>query len=655
MSMSGLAPELVGTFCAVADTFLPRTAHTPGGHAASDLDLAEEFEHLVLAKLSPVARGDLERLLSLLSSRAGALALYGRPKPFRDLTAPEREAALRRMAASRLNQVRQGYRALKSLAGFLFTAPRDPGDGWPPWLAMGYPGPDGPPPDEPKRLLPVVVDRPTALTADVVVVGSGAGGGPAAAVLAAAGLDVVVVEKGGYHNEADFTHLESDAYQRLYLDHNLGSTPDGAVSILAGSTLGGGTVVNYTTSFATPEDVRAEWDREAGFDEVFTGPEYRSASDAVHARLGINRDHNEPSGREELIEKALRELGWHIDYMPRNVVGCEPDECGFCGLGCRRAAKQSTLRTWLEDAAGHGARFIVGADVHRILFHDGAATGVEAIANGHPVTVRARAVVLAAGALNTPAILLRSGVGGKAVGRFLRLHPVTVVWGRFPDPVEPWTGIMQAVHSDEFADLDGNGYGFRFETAAVHPAFPSTFIPWEDGRQFKDDLYALRHWAPVGILLRDYSAGRVKVRRDGRPVWTYGLDTRDAAHFREGVRRGFELMAAAGASEIVASTLRPVRMHPGGDRDGHQFESAWRDAGYGPNQTIYLSFHQMGSARMGSDPRTSVVDATNQVHGVPGLFVMDGSCFPTASGVNPMISIQSIAHRAASNLAASLT
>jgi choline dehydrogenase-like flavoprotein len=111
------------------------------------------------------------------------------------------------------------------------------------------------------------------------------------------------------------------------------------------------------------------------------------------------------------------------------------------------------------------------------------------------------------------------------------------------------------------------------------------------------------------------------------------------------------LYAAAGAVEIISSTIRPIRWVPGSGRPVSEFMDGVDAIGYGSNRTGYFTFHQMGSARMGSDPTTSVVDDNNQVHGVQGLYVMDGSCFPTASGVNPMLSIASIAHRASTLLA----
>lgn len=648
-----LSAKALATFDIVVDTILPATDGdgevwtTPGGGLEFSAALPSVFERLP----HDLDRRDLVRFLGLLDSPAGGLILFGKAKAFTGLTAEERADGYRKMEGHRLGVVRGGVRALKTLAALMWVTTDDPANRPPTWDAMGYPGPAGPPPDTPKRLPTTDVTHNATLTCDVVVVGSGAGGGTAAGVLAAAGLDVIVLEAGGYRNESDFDHLEATAYRDMYLNGALKSTADGGTTVLSGATLGGGTVINYTTSLATPGSVRREWDETAGFSGAFTGEAYAASIKAVQERLNVNQNHGWPSMRDQLMEKGLTELGWYVDEMPRNVDGCREDECGYCTMGCRLGAKKSTTLTFLQDAADNGARIVTGANVDAVTRESGRATGVTATVGKHTLTVKARAVVLAAGSLNTPAILLRSGLGGKAVGRHLHFHPVTAVWARFEQRVDPWSGVLQARYSDEFADLDGNGYGFRFETAPVHPLFPAAFLGWEDGASFKRDILGLGHLDVAGILLRDRDHGRVVVRRDGSPVWRYSISKYDQAHIREGVLRAAELYEAAGASEIISSTTRPVRWHPGGGRPISEFMEGVDAIGYGSNRMGYFTFHQMGSARMGSDPATSVVDESNEAHDVVGLFVMDGSCFPTASGVNPMLSIAAIAHRGATLLA----
>ena len=647
-----LKSRLLDSFTAVVDTILPAVPGdgpvwtTPG----RDLGLAQRLHRVFESLPHDHDRRQLKLILGLLGSRAGGMVLFGRAEAFSTMSQPRRADAFRSMEDSPVAMVRQGARALKTVTALLWVTSEYPATPPAPWTEMGYPGPDGPPPPVPKPIRAETITGDTTIDADVVVVGSGAGGGTAAAVLTSAGLSVVVLERGGYRNEADFSHLEADAYRSMYLDGALGFSADGSILMLAGATLGGGTVINYTTSFPTPDRIREEWDRVAGFDQVFTGERFEASTAAVQARLEVNRENGSPSNRDRLMDKGLRGLGWHVDEMPRNAVGCTEQDCGYCTMGCRIGAKRSTLTTYLQDAADAGARIITDAEVRLVETEQGRATAVTARVGEHRVRVRTKAVLLAAGALNTPAVLLRSDAGGAAAGRYLRVHPVTALWGRFDQLVEPWTGVLQSRYSDEFTDLDGDGHGFRFETAPVHPLFPSAFIGWEDGASFKRDVLGLGHLNVAGILLRDRDHGRVVVRKDGSPVWKYRISDFDQGHVRVGVRRAAELLAESGAREVITSSVRPVRWIPGsGPLNAFMAEA---DAmGYGPNRTSYFSFHQMGTARMGADPETSVVGAANETHDIRGLYVIDGSCFPTASGVNPMLTIAAIAHRGATILA----
>lgn len=626
-------------FARVAETLLPTQAK--GGPT-----LAEVYPLLPHDR----DRADLRRLLDLLGSKAGGLLLYGQPRPFVSLSPRLRAEAFSAMQRHPVDQVRQGAHALKSLVALMALTTDDPSTPPRAWEEIGYPGPGGPSPGRAKTIPIETITHDTHLDADVVVVGSGAGGGVVAGVLAKAGLNVLVLEAGGYSNESDYSHLESDAYRRMYLHAALGSTSDGGLSILAGATLGGGTVINYTTSLPTSPTLREEWDRLAGFDQVFTGDSFDASLEAVNARLGVNTSNGTPSSRDQLMEKGLRALGWHVAEQPRNAEGCSMEDCGYCTMGCRRGAKRSTLLTYLQDAADSHASFVVGAHVDAVTFDRGRVTGVVGRVGEHRITARAPAVVLAAGALNTPAILLRSGLGGPAVGDNLALHPVTALWGRFQERVELWTGTLQARYSDQFADLDGEGFGFKFETAPVHPFFPGVLIGWDDAESFWGDLAGLAHLTVLGVLLRDRGRGRVVIRRDGTPVWKYRISPSDQRHLRQGVKRGAQLLAAAGAGEVLPSTIRPVRYRPGNETL-NDFIQRVDEVGYGSNQTIYFTFHQMGSASMGAEPATSVADQHNQVHQTSGLYVMDASCFPSPSGINPMISVAAIAHRGAVMLA----
>ncbi|HET6751319.1 MAG TPA: GMC family oxidoreductase N-terminal domain-containing protein, partial [Actinomycetes bacterium] len=306
----------------------------------------------ILGRLA--SRRDRDRLaavLAALDSRAGALLLTGRPTPLSRCSPAAAEAVVRRWGAARLPPRRRLAAAVGPVA--LLAAYGWPG---PARDATGYPGPLGPAPDVPRRLAPLRLDADEELACDVAVVGSGAGGGVVAAELARAGLDVVVLEKGGYLAERDFHHQEGDAYRDLYLYAQTLTTDDLACRIVAGSTLGGGTVVNFSTSFATPPAVLAEWAQVSGV-AAFASGEVADSLAAVAGRLGVTEGQSRPGARDELLERGLERLGWHAGPLPRNVRGCAQDAgCGWCGFGCRLGAKQSTLVTYLEEAAAAGAR-----------------------------------------------------------------------------------------------------------------------------------------------------------------------------------------------------------------------------------------------------------------------------------------------------------
>ena len=594
---------------AICDTFAPGSVEQGAPDAVLDA-----IEH----DLSPRER---QRLLLLLRTW---LPAYDR------LSQARREAILRGWRDSPVLLMRTGFQALrKASLAFAYLLPGR-------WEEIGYPGPLGARPDAPEPRLQPLQAAPMELECDVCVVGSGAGGGVAAAVLAQAGLDVVVLEAGGYWSERDFDGAEREGLRRLYRAGGASATDDQGVSLIAGACLGGGTVVNYTTSFRTPDDVLEEW---AGLG--FPAAHLLPSLDAVCERVGVNTDHNLPSRRDEVMARGLEALGWHVDAMPRDVVGCEQGVvCGSCGYGCPLGAKQSTLRTFLEDAAAAGARVVVGARAHRIYVQNGAAAGVDA----GPVQVRARAVVAAAGAIETPALLLRSGLKNANIGQWLRLHPATAVFGVFDEEIRPWEGTLQALYSDQLRFLDG-GYGVKYETIPLHPALLAAAFPWEDAAQHARLMASLPRLSLIAVIPRDSGSGRVRIGRDGEAIATYRLEADDARRLSAGIEGAGRVMAAAGAHEIFTAHARMQRWADGFPAEAYRF---------GPGRGSLYSFHIMGSARMGASPETSAADPTGQTWDVRNLVVADGSTFPTASGVNPMITIEAIARLNARQLAARL-
>lgn len=636
--------------CAICDAFLPPARGWP---SAVERGVPDALAAALDFNPREIDRWEFLNLLDFWDSPLHSFLEAGTFTRFSELPQEEKCRMLLAWADSGIALRRAAFQALRKAVAFLYVMlPGAAGATSEVWRQMGYPGPIGVQrPNAPRKLHVTTPEKETTLKCDVCVIGSGAGGGVAAAVLSAAGKEVIVLEAGGYFDDADFDGAELKGFERLYSECGFAATRDHSVGMLAGACLGGGTVVNYSTSLRTPDDIRAEW-AAAGVDWI-RGEEYTRSLDAVCARLQVNCEHNRVSRREQVMERGLRRLGWHVDLMPRNVIGCEQGRiCGYCGYGCPIGAKQSATKTWLADAQEHGAKFLVETRAERVRVDGGVAAGVEArTKKGHRVVVKAKHVVVACGAVHTAALLLRSGLGNRHVGRHLYLHPVSNICGIFDEDIRPWEGTMQAVYSDEHRFLTAN-YGVKYETTALQPVIAMAVMPWRGPEDYRARMADLRRTAAIGVLLRDRGEGRVTVDREGHPVTRYALSDYDRRHLQCGFRGAAEILEAAGARRIYSPHAKLCSYEPGRAGSIETFVRDMDEAGWGNAQLALFSFHIMGTARMGDSADSSATSPEGEAWEVRNLYVMDGSSFPSASGVNPMISIEAIAHRNAGALAA---
>jgi len=554
-----------------------------------------------------------------------------------------------------------GLSAFKGLTLMLFYGIPDAATGRNPnWEAIGYPGPRAKPPSPEEAPKTINVTRPSAadltLTCEVVVVGSGSGGGVIAGELAKAGKDVVVLEAGGYYNEADFNQLELWAYEKLYRAGGVAQTANGSLVLMTGSNLGGGSTVNWTNCLRTTDWVRQEWESEHGL-QGLAGADYDAHLDAVWDRLQVNDKCSDFNGPSLRMKEGCEKLGWDFRTITRNADRdrYDADLAGLMGFGDVTGAKLGTLKTYLQDAADAGARFVVDCTVGRVLVENGRAAGVEGSYRDEEgrtasVVVRAQTVVLAAGALDTPAVLLRSGIGGPAAGDYLRLHPATAMPAVFDEPQKAWWGAPQTALSAQFANLS-DGYGFLLETSHASPSVTGSAVPWVTGHQHKEYMAQGPLTASLVVLVRDRGHGRVTIDAAGNPVHSYDLaDALDVKHFRRSFEECARLAAAAGAQEIYTLHRKLVRWSRATGEDVEVFAKRAHDAPLDPYEHATFSLHHMGSARMGKDPATSVADPWGQLHDTPGVWIGDASAFPSASGTNPMITTMALAHRTAENI-----
>jgi len=496
---------------------------------------------------------------------------------------------------------------------------------------------------------------------DVAIIGSGAGGGVTAEILSAAGLSVVIVEEGPLASSSEFRMNEREAYPRLYQESATRQTLDKSVTILQGRCVGGGTTVNWTSSFRTPSRTLAHLNGVhglPGLTEAALGPWFTR----MEERLSIAPWGVPPNENNDVLRRGCVKLGIPHGAIRRNVKGCA--NLGYCGTGCPLNAKQSMLVTTIPAALDHGATLVHRARVTRLVADGDRLVACEAYGverNGvaqssRRVRVRARHFVLAAGAINTPAILLSSAIPdpNNLVGKRTFLHPTVVSGAVFPQKVEGYYGAPQTIYSDHFletAALDGP-IGFKLEAPPVHPILAGITLPGF-GREHARWMTRFPNLQVLIALMRDgfhaEAPGGQVVIRSGWPVLDYPLTD----YVWNGVRRAYLAMAeiqfAAGAQSVMP-------LH-----EGAQPLTSWKEAKASieglelrPLHARVVSAHVMGGCPMGGDARSAVVDDAGRHHQVANLSIHDASTFPTSLGANPQLTIYALAARHATALAASL-
>jgi choline dehydrogenase-like flavoprotein len=639
MSLTDTQRATLALFC---DTIVPRIDREPDplGHwarTASEIGVDQGVEQLI-GNLDETLQTGLAQLLDALASQGleRMPSQLSREQVLRNMTLASPEAAA-------------GIQALAGMTLFLnYGMPENPN-----WQVFGYPGPQSAPPQQPKQLEPIV--PPDTLEADVVVVGSGSGGATIAGTLAKQGRKVVVLEASGYFNEADFLGLELPAYQEMYWRGGPTPTADGNISLQAGTALGGGTVINWTNCLRTYPWVREQWAREFGLEGV-DGAEYERHLDTVLNRIGATDELSDLNGPQQRMKEGCEKLGWDFRKVVRNADPSKYafESAGHLGFGDQSGSKNSADKTWLADAAEHEAEIVIRCRATRVLTEGGRASGVEALyappgEEPRTVTVKAGTVVVACGSLESPALLLRSGIGGPAVGNYLRLHPALAVFGTYPTEQNAFLGAPHAGLSHEFENVE-DGYGFLIEGAQYTPGLTGSAIPWTSGAEHKEMMTTVPYGASFITLLRDRGHGRVTVDANGEAVpWYDVTDELDLRHLRLSIEKLAKLHHAAGAVQIASLGAGLPLWRYGDDLDAF-VDKAQRVPMRAGGQRLF-SAHQMGTCRMGSDPQTSVANPWGELHDTPGVWIGDGSAFPTPTGTNPMVSIMALAHRTAEAIA----
>ncbi|RDA86747.1 hypothetical protein CP532_4177 [Ophiocordyceps camponoti-leonardi (nom. inval.)] len=632
------------------------------------------------------SRDRLANIMYLLSTRFGSLLLTGYWYPITQQPAAVREAIMRSWHDSRLLPLRAMAKGLCGMA-LMTDAVTSPHFS----QLSGYsdvPGNWRAGPGFPFSFLHIDDGEDVyELSTDVVIVGSGCGGSVCAKNLAEAGHCVIVVDKGYHFPPSQLPMAQDAACEYLFENGGCQFSDDSSIGAISGGAWGGGGTVNWSVCFRPPEFVRREW-AAAGL-PLFDSPAFDQCLDRVWDSIGATTEAIRHNPRNQALLDGCRRLGWKASVVEQNTAG-EAHYCGQCHLGCGSSGKKGPTVTWLPAAAEAGARFMEGFRVDSVLFaEDGVtATGVEGLwtsrdADGNVssppesrvqrrVRITASKVILSGGALWSPVILMKSGVDNRNVGRNLYLHPCNIVTAAYKEHMRPWEGGIITGYSGEFENLDSEGHGVRLESACMVPYLTVATQTWHGGLDAK--LLSLRygHLSSFIALTRDRDPGRVYVDAEtGRPRISYAASGFDSGHALEGVQALAKICYVTGAREIRASLAGAPAyvVEDGGERQREHAEGtdpeftdeafgAWlarlRAAGNRPPTAVFASAHQMGTCRMSADEASGVVDGRGQVWGRRGLFVADASVFPSASGVNPMVTVMALADWISRGVAAEL-
>jgi choline dehydrogenase-like flavoprotein len=664
---------------------------------AADPVFLAAVEQAIANKLGSADRKMILSLLTMIGNPIGTSVVFGTLTlyPFAEWSVPQQTQLLQRcLLQSSLLRRRQVFSQVKRLVCGLAVGYIDPSTEVNPfWEAMGYPGPPQrrfvSPSQDATRLASATkqqlgiqqamigIERDTEIDCDVVIVGSGAGGSVAASVLSQAGYAVLIVEKGAHVPPDQITHGEVDALDKLHESKGTLTTTDGAISILAGSTVGGGMAVGWSCLVPLPEYVRDEWFCDLELEDFAPGGDYHVSLAAVLKRMGGNNTlrvkHNIMNAK---FQEGCDALGYHWETTGQNMDHTDEPAAGYVGLGDRYGSKSSAI--FLRDAAEGGASIIDKCRVeHIIKSYDGEdetiprrmrATGLTCRVGDHELIINARqCVILSAGSLHTPCLLQQSGFRNQHIGQHLHLHPTTMAFG-FMQPSEhidcflgaPTTTTCNAFELGPLHD----GYGARLECPSVHPMQLATNLQWTKPDQFKDRIRRFRNAAVLSATQRDNGEGSVKLGKDGcTPEVNYVLSEVDTESLTKAIKGSLLVLLASGAVEVSSSNIRDpgfrINDHPPHQRETLQEEgeaitsylSYVAKLGTKRHETCIFSTHQTGSCRMSSSPLNGAVDSNGETWECDDLHVLDASILPTASMGNPMLVVLAITHMLSKRLA----
>ncbi|CAO1628085.1 unnamed protein product [Sympodiomycopsis kandeliae] len=665
-------------------------------------ELLDKFARQAATSLSAATMGDITLLLTVLGTRLGCLALTGHVGPYYELDRKTREGAIHGWSQSPIGLFNKAASGLKGLTLMIFYRANPTA-----WKAIGYS--DGVNTDwrdaaseeeqvnhykyifENEKFSHLPADAEITIDTDMLIIGSGSGGGVAASYLSKRGVKTLVVDKGIYLQPSDMIGSEDQGYTSLYEAEGIMPTEDGSVNILAGSTFGGGTTVNWSASLKPRHFVRRTWSEKYGV-PYYTSPNFTNDLNAVCDRMGVAIQPIKHNVSNSLLALGSQRAGHPVEAVPQNSGG-HTHYCGKCQFGCISGHKQGGTVTWLRDSAERGGAFMTNTFIERILFDDKTkrkAIGAVGWVDGRRVTIKAaRGVVCSAGSIQTPALLLRSPElnYNKMIGKTLHLHPTTIVTGYYDFAVKPWEGSLLTMVNNAAEMVDPAGWGAKIEVIASSPGISAAFANFESSEEHKRNMLRYSHSYTIIVLTRDRDPGRVVIDKGGQARVEYSVSKHDQESAAQGILRACDAHMMAGAAQIataqvsvppfkprlkappssqhtdafpestsIPSTSVPVPSVPNDLNDPlyKEWQQKILKVGARPYWCMFGSAHQMASCRMSGSPKLGTCDPEGRVWGSKNLWVADASSICESSGVNPMITTMATAWGISRNIARDL-
>ncbi len=632
-----LSPREKEILTCFADTLIPPSERIP--FRPSELKAMDHVENFLLANASSTVLRIFRWVLKYIEQRARLFRFSG--KPFTRMS--------EKMRVDYLKSYYQSHRTYRQLLFRLVEANVISAYYSQPAVAkqIGYSiklPQKKPSPSLYGAGVKVSYEKDQIIETDVCVIGTGAGGAPLAAELAAAGRKVLMLEEGGRFDLNDFKGDAVERTSKMYRDFGLTAAFGRPfVPIMTGRTIGGTTTVNSGTCFRLPEGVIEKWKTEYGLEVSEEGlrPHFEKVEEMIHV-MDVPEELLDPSSL--IFRRGLEKMGLKGQPLKRNVKACEGSS--LCCFGCPTDAKQSVQLNYIPKALENGAELYAHCRVDKIVHRAGSVTEIQAFGldpftgkKQASLKIRPKLTVVAAGALQTPLILQASGIGkqSKALGRNLALHPAGKALALFDQLVRGWQGVPQS-----FYCADYKKQGIMFEGAFMPPSINALSLLVR-GREHKDLMDQFDHVASFGFLISDESRGRVVRAPNGDRLVFYSLNEADVKRFVDAVEVLCRVFFEAGAKKVyIPVHSMPVLSSP--------HEIAKLQSGLKAKDLEVLSFHPLGTCRMGLDPKNSVVDSQAKVHGFDNLFISDGSIFPSSLGVNPQLTIMAFSSRIADHI-----